>query len=192
MVVVGVVPAPRIIPAYAGSTLTADPQGNETMGSSPHTRGAPPMRRTAGSTWRDHPRIRGEHVRAARVGHVEVGIIPAYAGSTPVPTFAMTLAWGSSPHTRGAPPRSQGRARRGGDHPRIRGEHVSRRAELREVYGIIPAYAGSTHDHAMDVSGSVGSSPHTRGAPSSQKGVNVRLRDHPRIRGEHGGTFSPP
>ena len=111
-----------IIPAYAGSTPD-------------HTRSGVPLR--------DHPRIRGEHLRRIRPAFVRGGssphtrgarhasprqavggrIIPAYAGSTVVPIPGETLAW---------------------DHPRIRGEH------LRD------AGAGCL---------SAGSSPHTRGAP---------------------------
>ena len=112
------------------------------MGSSPHTRGAP---------------------RAADAQRAPLGIIPAYAGSTP------------SPSTR----RTTGR-----DHPRIRGEHLTElsalltasgssphtrgaqrvRAAARVVRGIIPAYAGST------------ATPSTSGSATW---------DHPRIRGEH-------
>ena len=77
-------PGGRIIPAYAGSTQAIQALGDFCRGSSPHTRGA---RRPdlflrlrpgiipayAGSTrsrfpcfafWPDHPRIRGEHLRA--------------------------------------------------------------------------------------------------------------------------------
>ena len=115
---------------------------------------------------------------------------------------------GSSPHTRGAPYRRPSSPLRGriipayagstssshsptassADHPRIRGEHVlsdllpddvrgssphTRGALLKpfkisQRYGIIPAYAGSTR---------------YRVRPSS------RMKDHPRIRGEHA---SPP
>ena len=154
---------PWIIPAYAGSTkimpnlrrisqdhprirgehrrAVGDADGAE--GSSPHTRGAPLLRRTileiiriipayAGSTGNsppvaarrpDHPRIRGEH---------------AWLASAAIP------ALGSSPHTRGAPqirlaqaleeriiPAYAGstvtsglRSRPARDHPRIRGEHA--------------------------------------------------------------------
>ena len=152
------------------------------------------------------------------------GIIPAYAGSTAdEPHWVGTLAdhprirgehaWGypklcsgtgSSPHTRGAPgpwrpwrrrgwiiPAYAGSTRfrscchrRRPDHPRIRGEHKAENASL---------WA------------SVGSSPHTRGAPASLSlrpgGARIipayagstsdatsRLPtkpDHPRIRGEH-------
>ena len=132
----------------------------------------------------DHPRIRGEHVpgRPRR-----------------------RLAWGSSPHTRGAP-----------DHHR----------EPLRVRRIIPAYAGSTPparghpwpladhprirgEHANNATlwtSSDGSSPHTRGAPRTWQGsadlkriipayagstprvagLGEGLGDHPRIRGEHG------
>ena len=172
-------------------------------GSSPHTRGAPAQHRQqqnqygiipayAGSTrvWacarvvcRDHPRIRGEHALI---------------------WLARSMMRGSSPHTRGAPSArhirhaysgiipayagstasSTGRGGWSWDHPRIRGEH--RRVVVSE------------HDR-------LGSSPHTRGAPSfsvprsapagiipayagstaPRLWVRGLRRDHPRIRGEH-------
>ena len=154
--------AGRIIPAYAGSTLSTSWGGPHQVGSSPHTRGAldlleilPPddgiIPAYAGSTvaeqcthWAssDHPRIRGEHTSAC---------------------VTRNFPTGSSPHTRGAPLRYA-------------------RATLGE--GIIPAYAGSTSsfpraptttaDHPRirgehdEVAGlhecELGSSPHTRGA----------------------------
>ena len=193
----------RIIPAYAGSTITvpfrccsgADhprirgehdevPDGDAlAVGSSPHTRGArvedgarlgggriipayagstagaPP----APTTFRDHPRIRGEHdvicmgwatgpgssphTRGAHVVHgthgLLQGIIPAYAGSTCMASAMQGLATGSSPHTRGAP-----------EDPR-HADGVDR---------IIPAYAGSTRGEAHYILPAAGSSPHTRGA----------------------------
>ena len=135
-------PTAGIIPAYAGSTRR--------------------QCRASQTRW-DHPRIRGEHSKrieanqsglgssphtrgalSRRILDVqELGIIPAYAGSTrPTPTassprrdhprirgehstpFAASCAVvGSSPHTRGARAAADGAPR---------GE------------GIIPAYAGST------------------------------------------------
>ena len=94
------------------------------QGSSPHTRGAPrrgTWRRIsnriipayAGSTRQrsripdplpDHPRRRGEHSGASRLGR-------------PVR--------GSSPHTRGARTSSYPASGNAADHPRIRGEHAS-------------------------------------------------------------------
>ena len=174
----------RIIPAYAGSTLVLQSGALVELGIIPAYAGStrrmtiPPRRRA------DHPRIRGEHGSTARMRGFLVGssphtrgahlqqpqgartkrIIPAYAGST-----------GSSPPA----------AARKSDHPRIRGEHV------------IPS---------RNVNGVTGSSPHTRGAlraePSRRPDVRIipayagstqrriplprGLRDHPRIRGEHG------
>ena len=71
-------------------------------GSSPHTRGAPRTRPP--STWwaKDHPRIRGEHLLLPRESVRQLGIIPAYAGSTTIAIITRTRRQGSSPHTRGA------------------------------------------------------------------------------------------
>ena len=111
-------------------------------GSSPHTRGAPLF---------------------ACAYDRDVGIIPAYAGSTRESVPAVEPCWdhprirgehhlqtwkgwsgnGSSPHTRGAPKLSMANTGLG---------------------GIIPAYAGSTK----------------RSSPAS-----AAQPDHPRIRGEH-------
>ena len=176
---------------------------NFPTGSSPHTRGAPQRREVthdqqriipayAGSTARrrphprspwDHPRIRGEHPRApvttvhgagssphtrgarvqVRVLHIAGGIIPAYAGSTAMTSANITIQ---------------------GDHPRIRGEHVSATwppdpsrgssphtrgaliifRSIAAFEGIIPAYAGST---------------------LHRRRLHRPRQDHPRIRGEH-------
>ena len=156
----------RIIPAYAGSTaagslcrgrLTDHPRirGEHAalsastasfVGSSPHTRGA-------------------RHERPRRRRHRR--IIPAYAGSTARISPCFDWGRGSSPHTRGALERGIVRplmiriipayagstpavacpAPADGDHPRIRGEH-----EISQ-YRAFP---------------SVGSSPHTRGAPRAR------------------------
>ena len=173
----------RIIPAYAGSTVT-------------------PSWKTSLMT--DHPRIRGEHSDRSCSRGAGGRIIPAYAGSTSMcPTCSCGRgdhprirgehvdcvlgegdAVGSSPHTRGAlsgdRPDPHGRR----DHPRIRGEHVlgekprhekegssphTRGAPIQGFLGaapegIIPAYAGSTHPPAGKYSAGT---------------------DHPRIRGEH-------
>ena len=177
----------RIIPAYAGSTRTLYP----TM-----------------SSTKDHPRIRGEHRcrtggSCRRVGsspHTrgapsqlldggrQLGIIPAYAGSTATSTATTNLTK---------------------DHPRIRGEHGDNADYMMKSRGssphtrgarpcapfcpgaprIIPAYAGSTdvicmgwatgpdHPRIRGEHGSVGdgaihlhgSSPHTRGAPGRRR-----------------------
>ena len=133
-----------IIPAYAGSTIMSTTLRSESMGSSPHTRGAPPTATGWGSARRDHPRIRGEHPPRTRARAREQGIIPAYAGSTAVPYGWMYVIRGSSPHTRGALSLPVQIFPSAEDHPRIRGEHRQALPDGRSRDGIIPAYAGST------------------------------------------------
>ena len=213
----------RIIPAYAGSTLRGEParrilgdhpriRGEHTdsgpfhdvsLGSSPHTRGAPapspsrPRRRRiipayAGSTepprgadvgeW-DHPRIRGEHTSGC------------------VTRSSLT---GSSPHTRGARRSSSRWSTRRGiipayagstpwrcpsadsawDHPRIRGEHITVTAEADGVKGSSPHTRGARHDVVVWLV-HVGIIPAYAGSTRAQHSVPEARRDHPRIRGEH-------
>ena len=175
--------AGRIIPAYAGST--------------------PSCSGVSSSGW-DHPRIRGEHfdsscqlflpggssphTRGALIMKDSISksvrIIPAYAGSTSMSTMTGVRIT---------------------DHPRIRGEHDDKRRAGQPRSGIIPAYAGSTGQHTPSHRPASGSSPHTRGAPvkplrggvahriipayagstRAPPSASTRLRDHPRIRGEH-------
>ena len=152
----------RIIPAYAGNTIT-------------------PVRHT--DLIRDHPRVCGEHERMRNLktanagssprmrgtpgmGSIlggEAGIIPAYAGNTELPAcitmvsgdhprvcgehtlnaLAVLVGAGSSPRMRGTPPLTVG---------------------TRPERGIIPAYAGNT---------------------KAVKKSRCNARDHPRVCGEH-------
>ena len=56
----GRLPQRGIIPAYAGNTALQFVRW--CAGSSPHTRGAQPLQLCSLLWWRDHPRIRGEHL----------------------------------------------------------------------------------------------------------------------------------
>ena len=158
-----VLEAGGIIPAYAGSTGRCrshrrrpwdhprirgehkfrSPYYNAARGSSPHTRGAPPVEQVnpeqlriipayAGSTQalhgerrprRDHPRIRGEHAGAARAGNVLAG---------------------SSPHTRGALSALRSAIEDARIIPAYAGSTAPRRLDMHVRQRIIPAYAGST------------------------------------------------
>ena len=175
-----------IIPAHAGSTgpvapvsplgpdhprtcgehSTMVPLGTESVGSSPHMRGAQ---------------------SDSACGRQRVRIIPAHAGSTKPPAPVWGSGAGSSPHMRGAPRR---RGRRGGpagiipahagstmarsptaprpsDHPRTCGEH--------RVYSPRrPSTAGS--------------SPHMRGAHHQRR----RRPGHPGIIPAHAGSTRRP
>ena len=155
------------------------------MGSSPHTRGAQLYSVFLGGVDGDHPRIRGEHQIALEAVELALGIIPAYAGSTPTGATVPTSACGSSPHTRGAPERPIGTSPTRRDHPRIRGEHQPLKAICDFVAGIIPAYAGNTVSLSGKQEPQRGSSPHTRGTPYLESMRLPTPMDHPRIRGEH-------
>ena len=151
-----------IIPAYAGSTLRSSPRLK---------------------LLRDHPRIRGEHVRAmdanglahgssphtrgARMGRVHDPrrrrIIPAYAGST---TATAPLA------------------RKGRDHPRIRGEHSSSFSRSASQPGSSPHTRGALDEAALE-SCERGIIPAYAGSTRSGPLWTGSTWDHPRIRGEH-------
>ena len=152
----------RIIPAYAGSTTKT---------------------RTATKPWRDHPRIRGEHLPRNRRQRPLRGSSPHTRGAPPEAPRQDGLCW-IIPAYAGSTPARCGRRPRAWDHPRIRGEHGQLVGGDDEGWGssphtrgapesawssqqscrIIPAYAGST----------MGGAPWARDVP-----------DHPRIRGEH-------
>ncbi len=151
-----------IIPAHAGSTFRL-----------PH----------AGRFCRDHPRACGEHaigytmhhlktgssprMRGALGSHavarIELGIIPAHAGSTRGQALRMSL--------RRDHPRACGEHLLAqvsvplypGSSPRMRGAHQVTRFVVC-AYGIIPAHAGSTRATILS---------------------RLRIKDHPRACGEH-------
>ena len=221
----------RIIPAYAGSTLRGSqnrfswsdhprirgehpvlvPSSTQSVGSSPHTRGArdgggavgdgvriipayagsTAPRKSISPSSKDHPRIRGEHAVRRHEGWTVVG---------------------SSPHTRGALRRILWTDKRWLDHPRIRGEHSDSASTTSDSSRIIPAYAGSTAgdgggdegggdhprirgehaDGALTQMSIGGSSPHTRGAPPGHAHRDSARRIIPAYAGSTRPTRSAP
>ena len=172
-----------IIPAYAGSTFEGSGRRLALEGSSPHTRGAQDCGHLrqhvrgiipayAGSTWppcgiraacRDHPRIRGEHLKLGRGVVVSGGSSPHTRGAHR-PMRTERPGSGIIPAYAGSTARLSSSAAAPADHPRIRGEHIYNnlkvpeqagssphtrgarrgRRRRRRGPGIIPAYAGST------------------------------------------------
>ena len=151
-----------IIPAYAGST----PRATQTL-----------------TTRWDHPRIRGEHVHRPNQRHGAwgssphtrgarhevtrrrrpLGIIPAYAGSTLIPSACGVACW---------------------DHPRIRGEHWASSSSAILVQGSSPHTRGAQTQATQDTR-TGGIIPAYAGSTSSGRPRRTARRDHPRIRGEH-------
>ena len=151
-----------IIPAYAGNT---------------------PASRRSPTSPGDHPRVCGEHLREVRAQFGQrgssprmrgtpyadgadlnqLGIIPAYAGNT-VPSRPSARNPGDHPRVCGEHLRLQacGGVRRGSS-PRMRGTLVVATADSVQA-GIIPAYAGNTSGNGNPLR---------------------KIRDHPRVCGEH-------
>ena len=93
------------------------------------------------------------------------GIIPAYAGNTPIVSCICPQAW-DHPRVCGEHPNTaNSRYMSRGSSPRMRGTHVGH-DHVGAVRGIIPAYAGNTAEMVQDAQDT---------------------RDHPRVCGEHIG-----
>ena len=195
--------ARRIIPAYAGSTLSA---------------------LVLSSRATDHPRIRGEHEDGAIHGAVKAGSSPHTRGAHEH-RFPARSRRGIIPAYAGSTCRRSSRFSPEADHPRIRGEHgmLGRRLPVsggssphtrgalpfgdfgHVVDGIIPAYAGSTkvlvpasfvssdhprirgehHDHPLRRPQSRRIIPAYAGSTPIGRRSAGASADHPRIRGEH-------
>jgi len=133
------------------------------VGSSPHTRGAPPASPTPAPSQQDHPRIRGEHCACV---------------CTPPPRG------GSSPHTRGAPWNLTAIRVARTDHPRIRGEHLPKPPAKTGTIGSSPHTRGAQTLSPLDEP-SLRIIPAYAGSTMTWPGSKSTTMDHPRIRGEH-------
>ena len=156
-------PLVGITPAFAGSTAGCGP---------------------APSPRRDHPRVRGEHTflfppsirnwgspprsRGARhhdrPGGPPVRITPAFAGST---SPSWTCRFSTS------------------DHPRVRGEHTPRSPIVCCCSGSPPRSRGApmmTADPKLPAR----ITPAFAGSTAWSRSASESVRDHPRVRGEHG------
>ncbi len=132
-----------VIPACTGSTRPPPPRRTRsrghprmygehsyqervrrwTAGSSPHVRGALTVPATCRRSDRGHPRMYGEHQCGLPDAVLNAGVIPACTGSTSLGSIHSVTPRGSSPHVRGA-------------HPKTGMPSVS--------FGVIPACTGST------------------------------------------------
>ena len=153
---------------------------------------------------RDHPRMRGEHLRpnptsatdpgsspharGARVadlqGELLGGIIPACAGSTRwkrhwawLPPRIIPACAGSTPFRTRFPPPAR-------DHPRMRGEHLGNACDLINPWGSSPHARGARQPvGARDALNGI--IPACAGSTDSPRSRACLGRDHPRMRGEH-------
>ena len=141
--------AGRIIPACAGSTRPSRPLR--------------PCRR-------DHPRMRGEHVRPERVPCEAAGSSPHARGARAL-ALVRRLVLGIIPACAGSTHRAYSITPPQWDHPRMRGEHLNK----------IAGFAGKT-----------GSSPHARGAPRIKPACHTHSRIIPACAGSTGVEDAEP
>ena len=158
-----------IIPAHAGST-PPKPQ---------HRQHHP-----------DHPRSRGEHIRAYQAEGWQFG-------SSPLTRGARGRRW--SPHQRrgiipahaGSTHRRVLRRRFSRDHPRSRGEHGHNEQPSHHRVGSSPLTRGApiANKHGLLASGII---PAHAGSTASNLTSSTSSPDHPRSRGEHGSGMPAP
>ena len=181
--------------------------GRAQVGSSPRARGAPGCRpgvcelagiipACAGSTghrghltWRsgDHPRVRGEHPAADLEYVNSPGSSPRARGAL-APSLSSYGSPGIIPACAGSTPGAWTRQGRGGDHPRVRGEHSDSDASRIPSMGSSPRARGAQLDRALE-SFQPGIIPACAGSTPRPESRAQSGRDHPRVRGEH--RFKP-
>ena len=151
-----------LIPAHAGKTGVGFP-GYRVERAHPRSRGENSSYPRGGRTsWGSSPLTRGKLARGDHDGRIK-GLIPAHAGKT---TGSQTPAprAGAHPRSRGENPDRIIRTRyRAGSSPLTRGKHA-RSLQIRADLRLIPAHAGKTRMDAL---------------------VPIRIRAHPRSRGEN-------
>ena len=114
-------------------------------------------------TFRDHPRMCGEHGGVNNYNNPTLGSSPHVRGAHAM-TGEKTQVYGIIPACAGSTFDMIEILRQIGDHPRMCGEHVRRQSVRQLLTGIIPACAGSTQTHRLH---------------------DQPRRDHPRMCGEH-------
>ena len=151
-----------IIPACAGSTSARFRQA---------------------ATWRDHPRMRGEHSSASRSVRNIVGSSPHARGAQRLRSLTM-VDDGIIPACAGStgdcfPPSYPQR-----DHPRMRGEHLEPFPGAEYGWGSSPHARGAQAKYDAENTRQ-GIIPACAGSTASRSDGTGTRRDHPRMRGEH-------
>jgi hypothetical protein len=152
-------------------------------GITPAFAGSTPGRKSAVTWMWDHPRIRGEHAVAPPAvffcmgspPHSRGAPISGYAGDT---TDGITPAFAGSTEAR----LPMTAARR--DHPRIRGEHTTRRYASTPPTGSPPHSRGARNPGNWTAN-DFGITPAFAGSTVQDLSSLAPVADHPRIRGEH-------
>jgi len=155
-------------PPHARGALVLDAVPATPTGITPACAGSTASATAARAGDPDHPRMRGEHVRHRLRVCFAQWITPACAGST-------VAAAGAGART--------------SDHPRMRGEHATSTMTARIVGGSPPHARGALYLTPPPLAAG-GITPACAGSTCGPAATARRARDHPRMRGEHGGPPS--
>ena len=130
----------------------------------------------------DHPRLRGEQSKGDKMTMTNEGSPPLARGTVPVRTDE--IAW------RGITPACAGNSLIccikfvvRGDHPRLRGEQLGRSNNKPMKTGSPPLARGTAQKPLVIVL-HCRITPACAGNSTSCRSLSVRVRDHPRLRGE--------
>ena len=201
------VASPRIIPAYAGSTLAAPSmpvmsgdhprvcgEHSSTVflispcwGSSPRMRGAPNRSFALANLGGDHPRVCGEHDGKYSAPVEFEGSSPRMRGARSA-VLRDQLRAGIIPAYAGSTSDGHARRRLRGDHPRVCGEHSFQHSRLPSCLGSSPRMRGA-HRLSIAVFVLLRIIPAYAGSTKLSAGGQAVSEDHPRVCGEHSMTL---
>ena len=134
---------------------------------------------------RDHPRVRGEHSENQVETKCFLGSSPRARG-TPLPAADVVAVRGIIPACAGNTRAALGPELFIGDHPRVRGEHLSPQSARPNGSGSSPRARGTLPERGFLVSPR-GIIPACAGNTLIQPSKVKYHGDHPRVRGEHTG-----
>ena len=154
----------------------------------------------------DHPRLRGEHGEfISQIKHIDGspppargapycvcrgggadGITPACAGSTCCGIWRRPRRIRITPACAGSTSGPAPRRHWGTDHPRLRGEHIVPLGQILSHLGSPPPARGAPRrDRGRQAASRI--TPACAGSTREIRFSPKDVRDHPRLRGEHGG-----
>ncbi len=148
----------------------------------PRVRVADPWTQSSTHFCWEHPRVRGEDPVGRRLRLIPAGTPPRARGRR-VTLVVCGSGVGNTPACAGKTARLSGRARTGGEHPRVRGEDVHNGLDTSDATGTPPRARGRL-DEVCGHNDNVRNTPACAGKTTTSKGCDGLTREHPRVRGE--------
>ncbi len=175
-------------PPRARGARARDVARDAPVGTTPACAGSTTTSSRPASPSGDHPRVRGEHDHSV-IRSASVPGPPPRARGAPYLERGTPHVAGTTPACAGSTaPRRPG-ARSPGDHPRVRGEHLSRNSRAASALGPPPRARGAPRPRVADVR-RLGTTPACAGSTTAPSCRRTASWDHPRVRGEHPKSMS--